>query len=103
MRIRQTQVLLALVTTVFCTMAFSSTATDQAGDPARFNVIGSTDESEMQLPLLLAKAEKFTVCVLLPSGVYVTKELTETQIDKRNNDQPKSVTYGACETSPSKS
>jgi len=100
MRIRQTQVLLALVTTVFCTMAFSSTATDQAGDPARFNIMGGS-ESVVQQPLLLAAAEKFTVCVLLPSGVWATKELTEEQIDKRNEEQPKSVTDGACETSPS--
>jgi len=102
MRIRQTHVLLALVTTVFCTMAFSSTATDQAGDPTRFSIVGGS-ESLTQQPLLLANAEKFTVCVLLPSGVYVTKELTEKQIDKRNEEQPKSVTEGACETSPSKS
>ena len=100
MRIRQTQVLLALVTTVFCTMAFSSTATDQAGDSAWMTDTASR-ESVTQKPLLLATAEKFTVCVLLPSGVYVTKDLTEKQIDKRNEDQPKSVTDGACETSPS--
>ena len=102
MRIRQTRVLLALVTTVFSTMAFSSTGTDQAGDPAWFDVIGGS-ESVTQQPLLIAGAEKFTVCVLLPSGIYVTKELTQDQIDKRNNDQAKSVTYGACTTSPSKS
>jgi len=102
MHIRQTKLLLALVTTVFCTMAFSSTGTDQAGDSAWMNDTASHDPV-MQQPLMLAAATTYTVCVLLPSGIYVTKELTQIQIDKRNAEQPKSVTYGACTTSPSNS
>lgn len=103
MRIRQTQVLLALVTTVFCAMAFSSTATDQTGDPVRFNVIGSTDESVMQQPLLLAKAEKVYVCHITPNGKYHTQQLPVETAQKLIDEHPHEWVLGKCDDMPSPS
>ena len=96
MHIRQTQVLLALLTTVFCTVAFSSVGTDQRGVLAWVD-LASGGEPVIQQPLLLAKADKFTVCVLLPNGKVETKELTKDQIDKIKVDHPQAVEDGACE------
>jgi len=71
MRTRLTRVLLVLVTTAFCTIAFASSLTDagqdsavqgagapaQAGTPAWFDVVGSTGLLTPE-PLLLAKEGK---------------------------------------------
>ena len=100
MRIRQTRVLLALVTTVFCTMAFSSVGTDQRGVPAWVD-LASGGEPVMQQPLLLAKVDKIPVCILLPNGKFVTKELTQDQIDKIEVEHPQDIEDGACEDNES--
>jgi hypothetical protein len=99
MHIRQTRVLLGLVSTLFCTVAFSSTGSDQTVDPAWFNVIGDS-ESVTPQPLLLAKNEpKVAVCVVLPSGNLKTKELTATQIANIKADHPQDLANedGPCE------
>ena len=95
MRIRQTQVLLALVTTVFCTMAFSSAGTNQAGNPAWIDVTGGS-ESVSQQPLLLAKVEKVFVCHHLGNGESQTQELPVATAIKLTTEKPDKWTMGEC-------
>jgi len=102
MRIRQTQVLLALVTTVFCTMAFSSAGTNQAGNPAWIDVTGGS-ESVSQQPLLLAKVEKVFVCHYLGNGESQTQELPVATANKLTTEKPDKWSMGPCPViSPSK-
>ena len=100
MRIRQTQVFLALVTTVFCTVAFSSTGADQAGDPAWFNVIGGS-ESVTQQPLLLAENEsnevEVEVCkVTKETGRMDTKTMTMEEFNVKVEQSPHEYILGPC-------
>ena len=106
MRIRQTRVFLGLVTTLFCTIAFSSTGTDQAGDPTGFEVAGGS-ESVMQKQLLLAKNEpKVEVCKTNKSnGNMETLKMTQANYEKKTADTDNSHLYmlGPCEDVVSKS
>jgi hypothetical protein len=83
MRIRFTQVLLALATTLFCTVSFSASPTD-AGSVA-------------QGPLLLAKVDKVPVCHLLPHGKLQDKELPADTANKLTSEKPDKWFYGTCE------
>lgn len=96
MRIRQTRVFLWLVTTLFCTIAFASTGTDQAGDPTGFEVAAGS-ESVTQEPLLLAKGDKVTVCHFLPNGKYITQELPEETAQKLIEKHPHEWILGDCD------
>ena len=97
MRIRQTRVFLGLVSTLFCTIAFSSAGTDQAGDPAWFEVAGGS-ESVTQEPLLIAKAGvKIYVCRIKDDGKIMTMLLKENVALKKIEEDPGDWLLGKCE------
>ena len=96
MHIRKTRVFLGLVTTLFCTVAFSSAGPDQAGEPAWFEAVGNS-ESVTQEPLLLAEADKVFVCHFLPNGKYITQELPEETAQKLIDEHPHEWLLGDCE------
>ena len=96
MRIRQTRVFLGLVTTLFCTIAFSSTGTDQAGDPTGFEVAAGS-ESVNQEPLLLAAADKVYVCHFLVNGKYITQEIPVETAMKLIEEHPHEWLLGDCD------
>jgi hypothetical protein len=82
MRIRLTQLSLALVTTLFCTVSFSATPMDTG--------------SATQGPLLLAEVEKKPVCHLLPQGKFQDQELPADTADKLTEEKPNKWFDGTC-------
>lgn len=84
MRIRLTQLSLALVTTLFCTVSFSATPMDTG--------------SATQGPLLLAdKSDKVEVCHVKPNDKYKTQEVPEDTADKLIDEHPHEWLLGPCE------
>ena len=96
MRIRQTRVFLGLVSTLFCTIAFSSTGTDQVGGPTWFEVAGGS-ESVIQEPVLLAAAAvKIYVCRVKDDG-FMTMLMKEDMALKKIEEDPGDWLLGKCE------
>ena len=116
MRIRFEGILLGLVAACVCTIGFSSTlldagqalsfrgpgesgvifaATDQAGDPAWFDVVGGS-ESVTQQPLLLAKQDKVAVCHVLPNGRGIKQNIPIETFKKLKAKHPHEWLLGKC-------
>ena len=106
MNIRQTQVLFTLVTTLFCTIAFSSTfrdmGPDQEGLPTWYEATGDS-ESVTHDRLLLAKVEKVYICQIKENGQVRTSLMPEDEAIKKSQENPKEWILGRCEETFSES